>query len=66
MEQAVLDAAVRKMMKAAEERGYVTRDQVNALLPSEEVTSDQIAEVFVILSEMGINVVENDGCPQCE
>jgi RNA polymerase primary sigma factor len=54
------DAAVRKMIKAAKKRGYVTHDQVNAVLPSEEVTSDQIEDVFAMLSEMGINVVENE------
>jgi RNA polymerase primary sigma factor len=54
------DAAVRKMIKAAKKRGYVTHDQVNAVLPSEEFTSDQIEDVFVMLSEMGINVVENE------
>src|SRR5579872_509571 len=54
------DAAVRKMIKAAKKRGYVTHDQVNAVLPSEEVTSDQIEDVFAMLSEMGINVVESE------
>jgi RNA polymerase primary sigma factor len=53
------DAAVRKMIKAAKERGYVTHDQINAALPSEEFTSDQIEDVFAMLSEMSINVVEN-------
>src|SRR5579871_6582162 len=54
------DAAVRKMIKAAKKRGYVTHEQVNAVLPSEEFTSDQIEDVFAMLSEMGINVVENE------
>src|ERR1700719_2772015 len=54
------DAAVRKMIKAAKKRGYVTHDQVNAVLPSEEVTSDQIEDVFAMLNEMGINVVETE------
>lgn len=52
------DAAVRKMIKAAKKRGYVTHDQINAVLPSEEVTSDQIEDIFAMLNEMGINVVE--------
>jgi RNA polymerase primary sigma factor len=38
------DAAARKIIKAAKKRGYVTHDQVNAVLPSEEFTSDQIEE----------------------
>src|SRR5579864_7874890 len=54
------DAAVRKMIKAAKKRSYVTHEQVNAVLPSEEVTSDQIEDVFAMLNEMGINVVESE------
>ncbi len=54
------DAGVKKMIKAAKKRGYVTHDQINAVLPSEEVTSDQIEDVFAMISEMGINVVESD------
>jgi RNA polymerase primary sigma factor len=53
------DAAARKIIKAAK-KGYITHDQVNAFLSSEECTSDQIEDVFVTLSEMHINVVEND------
>jgi RNA polymerase primary sigma factor len=53
------DAAVRKMIKAAKKRGYVTHDQINAVLPSAEFTSDQIEDVVATLSEMCINVVEN-------
>ena len=54
------DAAVRKMIKLAKKRGYVTHEQINAVLPSEEVTSDQIEDVFAMLNEMGINVVESE------
>jgi len=54
------DAGVKKMLKAAKKRGYVTHEQINAVLPSEEVTSDQIEDVFAMISEMGINVVENE------
>src|SRR4051794_26168594 len=54
------DAAVKRMIKLAKKRGYVTHEQINAVLPSEEVTSDQIEDVFAMLNEMGINVVENE------
>ncbi len=54
------DAAVRKMIKLAKKRGWVSHDQINAVLPSEEVTSDRIEDVFAMLNEMGINVVENE------
>ncbi len=54
------DAAVRKMIKLAKKRGWVTHDQINAVLPSEEVSSDQIEDIFAMLNEMGINVVEQE------
>jgi RNA polymerase primary sigma factor len=60
------DAGVKKMIKAAKRRGYVTHDQINAVLPSEEVTSDQIEDVFAMISEMGINVVESDDADEEE
>src|SRR3569832_1739735 len=53
-------AGVKKMIKAAKKRGYVTLDQINEVLPSGEVSSDQIEDIYAMLSEMGINVVENE------
>src|SRR5262249_2220209 len=44
----------------AEKRGYVTHDQINSVLPSEEVNSEQIEDVLAIFSEMGVNVVETE------
>ncbi|AZN71199.1 RNA polymerase sigma factor RpoD [Georhizobium profundi] len=54
------DDAVKKMIKAAKKRGYVTMDELNAVLPSEEVTSEQIEDTMSMLSDMGINVVEDE------
>ena len=54
------DDAVKKMIKAAKKRGYVTMDELNSVLPSEEVTSEQIEDTMAMLSDMGINVVENE------
>src|SRR6266545_7984684 len=54
------DAAVRKMIKLAKKRGYVTYEQLNAVLPSEEVTSEQIEDILAMLNEMGINVIESE------
>ena len=54
------DDAVKKMIKIAKKRGYVTMDELNAVLPSEEVTSEQIEDTMAMLSDMGINVVEDD------
>ena len=52
--------SVKKMLRLAKKRGYVTMDELNAVLPSEEVTSEQIEDTMSTLSEMGINVVEDD------
>ncbi len=54
------DAAVKKMIKAAKKRGYVTTDELNAVLPSEQVSSEQIEDTMAMLSDMGINVVDED------
>ncbi len=54
------DDAVKKMIKTAKKRGYVTVDELNAVLPSDEVSSEQIEDTMAMLSDMGINVVEED------
>jgi len=54
------DAGVKRFIKQAKARGYVTMDELNKVLPSEEVTSEQIEDTLAMLSEMGVNVVEND------
>jgi RNA polymerase primary sigma factor len=54
------DAAVKKLIRTAKKRGYVTVDQINAVMPSEEVNSEQIEDVLSMFSEMGVNVVENE------
>ncbi|MBM9593126.1 RNA polymerase sigma factor RpoD [Roseitranquillus sediminis] len=53
-------AAVKKMIAEAKERGYITYDQLNQVLPPEQVSSEQIEDVMSMLSEMGINVIEDD------
>jgi len=54
------DDAVKKMIKAAKKRGYVTMDELNSVLPSEQTDPDRIEDTMAMLSEMGINVVEDD------
>ncbi|BBU61063.1 RNA polymerase sigma factor RpoD [Methylosinus sp. C49] len=54
------DAAVKRMIKLAKKRGFVTYTELNAVLPSEEVSSDQIEDVYAMLQEMGITVSEGD------
>ena len=51
-------AAVKKMIGDARERGYITYDQLNTVLPPDQVSSDQIEDVMSMLSEMGIQVTE--------
>ena len=52
------DAAVKKMIKQAKKRGFVTYEQLSSVIPWEEVTTDQVEDVIAMMSEMGINVVE--------
>jgi RNA polymerase primary sigma factor len=59
-------AAVKKMIADARERGYITYDQLNAVLPPEQVSSEQIEDVMSMLSEMGINVIEDDEIDESE
>ncbi|PWB80724.1 MAG: RNA polymerase sigma factor RpoD, partial [Methylocystaceae bacterium] len=60
------DAAVKRMIKLAKKRGFVTYSELNAVLPSEEVSSDQIEDVYAMLSEMGITVSEGDDPDEAE
>jgi len=53
-------AAVKKMIAEARARGFITYDQLNAVLPPEQVSSEQIEDVMSMLSEMGVNIIEND------
>ncbi len=53
-------AAVKKMMVSAKERGYVTYDELNAVLPPDQMSSEQIEDAMASLSEMGITVIEGE------
>ena len=54
------DSSVKKMITAAKKRGYITYDELNAVLPSSEFSSEQIEDVMAKLSGMGINVVDTE------
>src|SRR6185369_4411706 len=60
-----LTAAFKKMLAKGKERGYVTIDELNASLPAGQ-TNDQIEDIHTQLSEMGINVVENEESEEAE
>ena len=53
-------AIVRKMITQAKLRGYITYDELNAVMPPDQVSSEQIEDIMAMLSEMGINVIENE------
>ncbi|MEE9388817.1 MAG: RNA polymerase sigma factor RpoD [Paracoccaceae bacterium] len=59
-------AAVKKMIADARERGYVTYDQLNTVLPPEQVSSEKIEDVMSMLSEMGINIIEDEEAEEDE
>ena len=59
-------AAVKKMISEARERGYITYDQLNTVLPPDQVSSDQIEDVMSMLSEMGIQVTEEEESEEAE
>ncbi|MCL1628897.1 RNA polymerase sigma factor RpoD [Roseibaca sp. V10] len=58
--QTVSQASIKKMIAQAKDRGYITYEQLNKSLPPEQVSSEQIEDVMSMLSEMGVNVVEDD------
>ncbi len=59
-------AAVKRLIARGRERGYITFDELNAVLPPEQVSSEQIEDVMATLSEMGIQVVENEDSEEGE
>ena len=60
------EASVKKMITRAKERGYISYDELNKVLPSEEMSSEKIEDVMSMLSEMGINLVEADEAEDAE
>ena len=56
----ILAAAIKKMLARGRERGYVTYDELNAALPPDQVSSEQIEDTMTMLSELGVNVIESE------
>jgi len=54
------NSAVKKMIRVAKKRGWVTYDELNEVLPSDQVSSEQIEDIMAMLTDIGINVVENE------
>ena len=61
-----LNQEVKKMISAAKERGYVTYDEINKVLPQDELSSEQIEDIMAGLSEMGINVIDSEDSEEGE
>jgi len=59
-------AAIKKMIAEAREKGYITYDQLNNVLPPDQVSSEQIEDVMSMLSEMGINIIEDEEAEESE
>ncbi len=59
-------AAVKRLIARGRERGYITFDELNAVLPPDQMSSEQIEDVMAMLSEMGIQVVENEDNEEAE
>ena len=54
------EASVKKLLARAKKRGYITYDELNAALPQDQMSSEQIEDVMSAINEMGVNIVEND------
>ncbi len=54
------EASVKKLLTKAKRKGYITVDELNEALPQDQMNTDQIEDVMSAISEMGVNIVEND------
>src|SRR3954467_4723932 len=58
--------AIKKMVARGKERGYLTYDDLNAALPQDQVSSEQIEDTMTMLSELGINLIESEEPAEAE
>ncbi len=61
-----VSAAIKKMVAKGKERGYVTYDEINAVLPPEQVSSEQIEDTMTMLSELGVNIVDSEEAEEAQ
>ena len=54
------DASIKKLIARAKKRGFITYDELNEALPQDQMSSEQIEDVMSAISEMGVNIVENE------
>ena len=62
----ISQTAIKKMISEARARGYITYDDLNKALPPNQVSSEQIEDVMSMLSEMGINIIEDEDSDEAE
>ena len=62
----ISQAAIKKMISEARTRGYITYDDLNKALPPDQVSSEQIEDVMSMLSEMGINIIEDEDADEAD
>ncbi|MCK5296847.1 MAG: RNA polymerase sigma factor RpoD, partial [Alphaproteobacteria bacterium] len=55
-----LSASVKKLIAKGKEQGYITYDELNKALPDDKASSEQIEDVMSMLSEIGLNLIENE------
>src|SRR5918993_414778 len=60
------EASLKKLIARAKKRGYITVDELNSALPQDQMSTDQIEDVMSSLSEMGVNIVENEEADEDE
>src|ERR687893_999861 len=60
------EASLKKLIARAKKRGYITYDELNQALPQDQMSSEQIEDVMSALSEMGVNIVENEEADEDE
>ena len=54
------EASIKKLIARAKRRGVITYDELNAALPQDQMSSEQIEDIMAAISEMGVNIVERD------
>jgi RNA polymerase primary sigma factor len=54
------ESSIKKLIARAKKRGYITIDELNAALPQDQMSPDQIEDIMAAINEMGVNVVENE------
>ena len=66
LKEALSEKTIKKLLAKGKQRGYITYEELNEVLPEDKLSSEQIEDIMSMISEMGINVVEDDETEQEE